>query len=159
LSRRSAMGKPMRPVPIQPILCAFFDITKFSRSTSGADERACRGFSRSAAIAPVRRVRSCLSRAFKAHYPRGQSPYVVARRRWNAITAEIHGRNTGAMQDAVTTIAVTGGSDAQGDDRLRLIWRNIFPFIVVGAIWEIVAWTGVFPRRLFPPLEEVAASF
>ena len=63
------------------------------------------------------------------------------------------------MQDAVTTIAVTGGSDAQGGERLRLIWRNIFPFIVVGAIWEIVAWTGVFPRRLFPTLEEVAASF
>src|SRR5215470_18238931 len=63
------------------------------------------------------------------------------------------------MQDAVTTIAVTGGSDAQVGDRLRLIWRNIFPFIVVAAIWEIIAWTGVFPRRLFPPLEEVAASF
>jgi hypothetical protein len=30
LSRRSAMGKPMRPVPIQPIFCAFFDITKLS---------------------------------------------------------------------------------------------------------------------------------
>ena len=64
-----------------------------------------------------------------------------------------------AMQDAVTTIAATSGSVAQGGERLRLIWRNIFPFIVVGAIWEIVAWTGVFPRRLFPTLEEVAASF
>jgi len=63
------------------------------------------------------------------------------------------------MQDAVTTIAATSGSVAQGGERLRLIWRNIFPFIVVGAIWEIVAWTGVFPRRLFPTLEEVAASF
>jgi len=63
------------------------------------------------------------------------------------------------MADAVTTIAATGGSGAQGGERLRLIWRNIFPFIVVGAIWEVVAWTGVFPRRLFPTLEEVAASF
>jgi len=63
------------------------------------------------------------------------------------------------MQDAVTTIAATSGSVAQGGERLRLIWRNIFPFIVVGAIWEIVAWTGIFPRRLFPTLEEVAASF
>jgi hypothetical protein len=25
------MGVPMRPAPIQPIFCAFFDITKFSR--------------------------------------------------------------------------------------------------------------------------------
>jgi hypothetical protein len=24
------MGKPMRPVPIQPIFCAFFDIPKLS---------------------------------------------------------------------------------------------------------------------------------
>jgi hypothetical protein len=28
LSRRSAIGVPMRPTPIQPIFCAFFDITK-----------------------------------------------------------------------------------------------------------------------------------
>ena len=31
--------------------------------------------------------------------------------------------------------------------------------MVVGGIWEIVAWAGVFPRRLFPTLEEVALSF
>ena len=64
------------------------------------------------------------------------------------------------MQDAVTTIAVTsqsGRADAAG--RLRLIGRNVFPFVVVGALWEIVAWAGVFPRRLFPTLEEVALSF
>jgi len=29
---------------------------------------------------------------------------------------------------------------------------------VVGAIWEIVAWSGAFPRRLFPSLETVAAT-
>lgn len=33
------------------------------------------------------------------------------------------------------------------------------PFLVVGALWEIVAQSGVFPPRLFPPLEEVAATF
>ena len=37
--------------------------------------------------------------------------------------------------------------------------RNAFPFLVVGTIWEIVAKLGVFPRKLFPPLEEVAATF
>ena len=31
LSRRSAIGVPMRPTPIQPIFCAVFDITKLSR--------------------------------------------------------------------------------------------------------------------------------
>ena len=30
---------------------------------------------------------------------------------------------------------------------------------MVGAIWEIVARLGIFPRKLFPPLEEVAAAF
>lgn len=33
------------------------------------------------------------------------------------------------------------------------------PFLVVGALWEIVAQSGVFPPRLFPSLEEVAATF
>ena len=46
-----------------------------------------------------------------------------------------------------------------GRERWRAIARNIFPFVVVGTIWEIVAWAGVFPHRLFPTLEEVALSF
>ena len=63
------------------------------------------------------------------------------------------------MQDAVTINVAETPAPAQGGERLRLIARNIFPFAVVGAIWEIVAWAGVFPRRLFPTLEDVAASF
>lgn len=64
------------------------------------------------------------------------------------------------MQDAVTTIAVSGAAGrSRTSERLRLIARNIFPFVVVGTIWEIVAWAGIFPHRLFPTLEEVAASF
>jgi NitT/TauT family transport system permease protein len=64
------------------------------------------------------------------------------------------------MQDAVTAITADNAPDrAQGGERLRLIWRNIFPFVVVGAIWEIIAWSGIFPRRLFPTLEEIATSF
>jgi NitT/TauT family transport system permease protein len=47
----------------------------------------------------------------------------------------------------------------QGEPRWRVIWRNAFPFIVVGAIWEIVARLGVFPARLFPSLETIAAAF
>ena len=66
------------------------------------------------------------------------------------------------MQDAVTTIDVAGAPErpaSAGRERWRLIARNAFPFLVVGAIWEIVAWAGVFPHRLFPTLEEVALSF
>ena len=36
--------------------------------------------------------------------------------------------------------------------------RTAFPFIVVAAIWELVAHSGAFPPRLFPPLEEIAAT-
>ena len=64
------------------------------------------------------------------------------------------------MQDAVTTMAVDRGpGQSLTAERLRLVARTAFPFIVVGTIWEIVAWAGVFPHRLFPTLEEVAASF
>jgi NitT/TauT family transport system permease protein len=45
------------------------------------------------------------------------------------------------------------------DARWRAIVRNAFPFVVVGGIWEIVAHLGIFPPRLFPPLEVVAAAF
>jgi len=41
----------------------------------------------------------------------------------------------------------------------RIAARTAFPFLVVGASWEIVARLGVFPRRLFPPLEDVASAF
>jgi NitT/TauT family transport system permease protein len=44
-------------------------------------------------------------------------------------------------------------------ERLRIVARNVFPFLVVGAIWEAVAWAGVFPKRLFPPIETVAQTF
>lgn len=36
--------------------------------------------------------------------------------------------------------------------------RAAVPFVVVAAIWEAVARSAVFPPRLFPPLEEVAAT-
>jgi NitT/TauT family transport system permease protein len=60
------------------------------------------------------------------------------------------------MQSAVGTTAI---ADTTGSERWRAVWRNVFPFLVVGAIWEAVAWAGVFPPRLFPTLEQVAASF
>ena len=47
----------------------------------------------------------------------------------------------------------------QGEPRWRAVWRNAVPFVVVGTIWEIVARAGVFPPRLFPSLEVIAAAF
>jgi NitT/TauT family transport system permease protein len=38
------------------------------------------------------------------------------------------------------------------------VLRAAFPFAVVAAVWEIAAHSGEFPPRLFPPLEEVAAT-
>jgi NitT/TauT family transport system permease protein len=64
------------------------------------------------------------------------------------------------MQDAAIVasgVGVRGPSASR--ERLRVIARNVFPFAVVGAIWEIVALTGVFPRKLFPTLEDIARSF
>ena len=37
--------------------------------------------------------------------------------------------------------------------------RTALPFVVVGALWEIVARLAIFPPRLFPPLEVVASAF
>ena len=58
------------------------------------------------------------------------------------------------MDDAATV----GAATPMRSDRLVTVARNAFPFLVVGAIWEIVARAGVFPRKLFPTLEAVARS-
>ncbi len=64
------------------------------------------------------------------------------------------------MADVVTTAgAATAASAPQGESRLWVIARTAFPFLVVGALWEITAHAGVFPPRLFPTLEEIAATF
>jgi len=39
--------------------------------------------------------------------------------------------------------------------RLRAAAQTAFPFLVVGGLWEAVAHAGLFPPRLFPPLETV----
>ncbi len=65
------------------------------------------------------------------------------------------------MTDAAPTVSVqtlAGVSAAPSESRWRIVARNAFPFLVVGTIWEIVARLGVFPPKLFPPLEEVAAA-
>jgi NitT/TauT family transport system permease protein len=57
--------------------------------------------------------------------------------------------------------APTPGTPASlwAGERLRAVVRTTFPFLVVGGLWELVARLAIFPPRLFPPLEEVAATF
>jgi len=38
-------------------------------------------------------------------------------------------------------------------------WRSTFPFVVVGALWEVVAHLRVFPAQSCPPLETIAGTF
>jgi NitT/TauT family transport system permease protein len=50
------------------------------------------------------------------------------------------------------------GSAAGGESWARTVARNAFPFLVVALLWEVTAHLGAFPRKLFPPLEDVAAA-
>jgi NitT/TauT family transport system permease protein len=54
-----------------------------------------------------------------------------------------------------TQLATTGSSE---NARWRALWRNVFPFLVVLGLWEAVAYSGIFPPRLFPPLEVIGAT-
>jgi NitT/TauT family transport system permease protein len=56
---------------------------------------------------------------------------------------------------ASATIPAIAGEDAHW----RVVARTAFPFVVVGGAWEIVAHLGIFPPRLFPPLEAVGSAF
>jgi NitT/TauT family transport system permease protein len=62
------------------------------------------------------------------------------------------------MHDVIETgnFAAAGARDGHLFWR---VWRNAYPFIVVGALWEAVAHFGIFPAQFFPPLETIAAAF
>jgi len=62
------------------------------------------------------------------------------------------------MQDAATIVMPAAPAGTPAAERWRALARNAFPFLVVGALWEIVAWAGLFPRQLFPTLEEIARA-
>jgi len=61
----------------------------------------------------------------------------------------------GAMHDVVENLAGVGARD----NRFWRVWRNAYPFIIVGALWEAVAHLGIFPVQFFPPLETIGAAF
>jgi NitT/TauT family transport system permease protein len=63
------------------------------------------------------------------------------------------------MSDVAATAVGRPNAPRVGRQTWRTAWRNTFPFLVVAALWEIVAWLGVFPRQLFPPIEDIAARF
>jgi ABC-type nitrate/sulfonate/bicarbonate transport system permease component len=62
------------------------------------------------------------------------------------------------MQDVVQSgnFAAAGARDSHPFWRA---WRNIYPFVVVGGLWEAVAHLGIFPIQFFPTLESIAAAF
>lgn len=65
-----------------------------------------------------------------------------------------------AVQDSVSAAGMAGARGPSGGNaRWRAIALKVYPFVVVGAIWEIVARSGVFPHKLFPTLEDIASSF
>lgn len=50
----------------------------------------------------------------------------------------------------------TAFSGARSTARAAL--RTALPFLVAGGLWEVAAHLGLFPQRLFPPLEDVGAA-
>ena len=56
-------------------------------------------------------------------------------------------------------VATLTGASSTDEPRWRTAARTAFPFLVVGALWELVARLAIFPPRLFPSLEVVASAF
>jgi len=52
-------------------------------------------------------------------------------------------------------VVTAAAYSARGESRALLVARTAFPFLVLALAWEITAHLGIFPPRLFPPLEEV----
>ncbi len=42
--------------------------------------------------------------------------------------------------------------------RWRIVARTLFPFLVVGLLWELIVRAGIFPERLFPSPADVARA-
>jgi NitT/TauT family transport system permease protein len=66
-----------------------------------------------------------------------------------------------AMQETVSDARSSAGPPPAAfgtSARWRAVAQTALPFLVVGALWEITAHLGIFPPRLFPPLEDVAAA-
>src|SRR4029450_4431064 len=68
-----------------------------------------------------------------------------------------------AMSDLAPTasphVVAAATPAAAGESWWRIAARTAFPFLVVALLWEVTAHLGIFPRKLFPPLEQVADAF
>src|SRR6516162_9392986 len=62
------------------------------------------------------------------------------------------------LAPAASPTVVAAASARRGESRWWVVARTAFPFLVVALLWEVTAHLGIFPRKLFPPLEEVAAA-
>jgi NitT/TauT family transport system permease protein len=62
------------------------------------------------------------------------------------------------MQSPGSAVALASSGPSPAS-RWRAIAETVFPFVVLGALWEIVARLQIFPPRLFPSLETIAAAF
>jgi NitT/TauT family transport system permease protein len=58
---------------------------------------------------------------------------------------------------AVATAGASPG--AIRETHWHRIGHNAFPFIVLALLWELLAHLDMFPPRLFPPMEDVFATF
>jgi NitT/TauT family transport system permease protein len=66
------------------------------------------------------------------------------------------------MQDAPALSVISAlplEASESRESRWRRVARTAYPFVVVGAVWEIVARSGHFPPRLFPTLGDIALAF
>jgi NitT/TauT family transport system permease protein len=64
------------------------------------------------------------------------------------------------MQDTPTMVVSSAPPQAAArHEHWRTVLRNAFPFLVVGVLWEVVARAGLFPRQLFPTVEDIERSF
>ena len=62
------------------------------------------------------------------------------------------------LAPAASPSVVAAASARRGESRWWVVARTAFPFLVVALAWEVTAHLGIFPRKLFPPLEDVAAA-
>jgi NitT/TauT family transport system permease protein len=63
------------------------------------------------------------------------------------------------MQGVGSATAYAPKAQGLSAARWRAIASTALPFVVVGALWEMVAHLQIFPARLFPSLETVASTF
>src|SRR6476619_2262835 len=99
------------------------------------------------------------SRASANPSPGARGTHARAVRRLSGEVRRHYRARMSTVAPAASPPLLPAGPAAQrGESRWRLIARTAFPFLVVALAWEATARLGVFPRKLFPPLEEVAAA-